>query len=105
MFFLLNIKNNKKYYHLKITIYYKKRTMELLINTWDGSLDWKNQVLKPVVEDTLRLSEEEGTLENVKDAIAKISQSQDERNQNTARQEVYIYCKNYLKNYFKKCQK
>ena len=58
--------------------------MELLINTWDGSLDWENQVLKPVVEDTLRLSEEEGTLENVKDAIAKIYQSQDERNQNTA---------------------
>jgi hypothetical protein len=37
--------------------------------------------------------------------IAKIYHSQDERNQNTARQEVYIYCKNYLKNYFKKCQK
>ena len=79
--------------------------MELLINTWDGSLDWKNQVLKPVVEDTLRLSEEEGTLENVKDAIAKISYSQDEQNQNTARQEVYIACQNYLKTYFKKCQK
>lgn len=30
MFFLLNIKNNKKSYHLKFTIYYKKKNYGII---------------------------------------------------------------------------